>query len=229
MKSLVFVLGWIIGSAFAAAADGGDSQSSVSAETGLVLEAPFNTAESFEDSEVSEAEVVSAHASPEGEDGLPLGEDSIPVFKKSAEAKAKAIGGREVTFITLAIGFTLLSGGFILMRRWVRKKVGKGAPLQIKIIGQHYLGPKKSLAVVRVAGESILIGITDHNISCIKALSLLDEELPAPDEKIQFSESLKKHSDDSFAEDEGENFSIAALTEIKDRVSSKLRELKELN
>ena len=45
-------------------------------------------------------------------------------------------------------------------------------------MAQHYLGPKKSLAVVRVAGESILVGITDNNINMIKSLALLDEEIP---------------------------------------------------
>jgi flagellar protein FliO/FliZ len=32
--------------------------------------------------------------------------------------------------------------------------------------------------VVQVAGESVLIGITEHNISMLKTLSLLDDEIP---------------------------------------------------
>ncbi len=51
--------------------------------------------------------------------------------------------------------------------------------MQIKVLSQHYLGPKKSLAIVHVAGESILIGVTDQNISMIKSLSLIDDEVPA--------------------------------------------------
>lgn len=221
MKSLVIVLGWILGTSFAVAEEG-ISPTDAPDITELVLEAPQPEVDSPE-AESEDLVPVLAEADE------PLGEASIPVFQKRAENPAQSIGGREATFVTLAVGIILMIGGFVLMRRWVRKKVGKGSPLQIKIIGQHYLGPKKSLAVVRVAGESILIGITDHNISCIKALSLLDEELPAPDEKLQFSESLMKETESEFVEDEGENFSVTALTEIKDRVSTRLRDLKELN
>lgn len=61
--------------------------------------------------------------------------------------------------------------------------------LHIKVLSQHYLGPKKSLAVVHVAGESILLGITDTNISMIKSLSLIDDEVPAEMPKT-FDESM---------------------------------------
>ena len=49
---------------------------------------------------------------------------------------------------------------------------------EIKILAQHYMGPKRSIAVVRVAGESILVGITDTQINMIKTLSLMDDEFP---------------------------------------------------
>lgn len=74
---------------------------------------------------------------------------------------------------------------------------------QIKVLQQHYLGPKKSLAIVRVAGESILVGITDHNISMIKSLSLLDDEVPeeAPQNFGKVMGSFKTDSV-GFSEDE---------------------------
>ena len=35
------------------------------------------------------------------------------------------------------------------------------------------------MAIIRVAGESILIGVTDSHISMIKSLSLIDDEVPS--------------------------------------------------
>ena len=55
---------------------------------------------------------------------------------------------------------------------------GPESIMKIKMITQFHLGPKKTLAVVRVAGESLLLGITESQIQLIKTLSLLDEDLP---------------------------------------------------
>ena len=61
--------------------------------------------------------------------------------------------------------------------------------MQIKVLSQHYLGPKKSLVIVRVAGESILVGVTDSNISMIKSLALIDDEVPVETPK-NFADAL---------------------------------------
>ena len=64
-----------------------------------------------------------------------------------------------------------------MFTKWWKKRTEKSMDTnKIRIMTQHFLGPRKSLAIVRVAGESILIGITDQNINMLKSLSLLDED-----------------------------------------------------
>jgi flagellar protein FliO/FliZ len=127
--------------------------------------------------------------------------------------------------------------GYVLIGRYRRANLGKNPATQIKVLTQHYLGPKKSLAIVRVAGESVLIGITDHNISMLKSLSLLDEDIP---EEIpqQFSSLFSSKSEDLIEEPqlakpmtmalskvEEEEFSISG---IKDFVSTRLKNMRTL-
>ena len=90
---------------------------------------------------------------------------------------------------------------------------------KIKILTQHHLGPKKSLAIIRVAGESLLIGVTDHSINLIKPLSLLDEEVPL-ETSSQFSVSLGNATGSP-----NEDFSVKG---IKDIVANRLKGMKEL-
>jgi flagellar protein FliO/FliZ len=104
-------------------------------------------------------------------------ESEIPL---NLEAKSKASGEGSPIFriiLTLAILGVVGTGAFIFLRKYSIPKAMK-TQTQIKVLQQHYLGPKKSLAIVRVAGESILIGITENNISMIKSLSLIDDEVP---------------------------------------------------
>lgn len=114
-------------------------------------------------------------------------------------------------------------GALYFLRRYAKPGQRQNTP-QIKVLTQHWLGPKKSLAIVRVAGESILIGVTDQNISMIKALALIDDEVPAetPDHfnqtlssVNQFSESVKNVDD--------EDFTVSGLNQIKDTVSRRLK------
>ncbi len=219
MKSLGLVLGWIIlcPAAFAETDLFSDSEDLVQVEE---VSAVNNDEESATQLVLTAGETESAER---------VAEADIPLFdRRSAEPITQKLGSSSATLLTVAIGLILLLGGFFLMRKWVRKTAGAGSPLQIKIIGQHYLGPKKSLAVVRVAGESILIGITDHSINCIKSLSLLEEELPGPDLSQDFGSALKAKDQSHSVSEELENFAVAPLSDIQDRVSTKLRTMREL-
>lgn len=123
-------------------------------------------------------------------------ESELPAFKnKMATQKASSQGMDPVQKIMITLILVGVSGLAIF---WQIKKralaINKPSSLmQIKVLTQHHLGPKKSLLVVRVAGESLLIGVTDQNISLIKGLSLLDEDLS--DDSInppnRFADSLK--------------------------------------
>jgi flagellar protein FliO/FliZ len=142
--------------------------------------------------------------------------------------------------MTLSILGAVGCGAFIFLRKYSIPKERKHQT-QIKVLQQHYLGPKKSLAIIRVAGESILIGVTDHNISMIKSLSLLDDEVPeeAPksfgktmatfdedEEEQQFSPepkervSFKSRAKETASTDADDEFAISG---IKDIVSKRLK------
>ena len=49
-----------------------------------------------------------------------------------------------------------LTGGAILRK-----------PKMIEVVANHYLGPKKSIAVVKIQGRALVVGITDENINLI--------------------------------------------------------------
>lgn len=105
-------------------------------------------------------------------------EAKIPVLNKGKTKSMKSESSLKSLVLVVAAVAVFAMLVFFVSRQWV--KVGRKnlKANQIKIITQHYLAPRKSLAIIRVAGESILIGITDNAITPIKTLSLLDEEVP---------------------------------------------------
>jgi flagellar protein FliO/FliZ len=119
------------------------------------------------------------------------------------------------------IGFV----SFFFLRKYTKNSNSKKSGKDIQVLTQHYLGPKKSLAIIRVAGESVLIGVTDHNISLIKSLSLLDEEIPQ-DVPSSFKNTFgvfNAASDASKDNDETDEFAISG---IKDVVKTKIKSLR---
>ncbi|MNJ99874.1 Flagellar biosynthesis protein, FliO [compost metagenome] len=154
-------------------------------------------------------------------------ESEIPL-NLEAKKNAGADGG---SFFRILLSLSLLgvvgTGAFIFLRKYSVPKALKHQT-QIKVLQQHFLGPKKSLAIVRVAGESILIGVTDHNISMIKSLSLLDDEVPEETpqnfdsmiEDFEDEEIPKKTKRSAKDIDTDEEFAISG---IKDIVSKRLK------
>lgn len=162
-------------------------------------------------------------------------ESEIPLNLEKDKKAASEGGGVFRILFTLSILGLVGAGAYFFLRKYKIPKAMKHQT-QIKVLQQHYLGPKKSLAIVRVAGESILIGVTDHNISMIKALSLLDDEVPEEspqnfekvlggleiDEEIQAPAPKKRSAKDL---DSDEEFAISG---IKDIVSKRLKGMRSL-
>ena len=120
-----------------------------------------------EKADSSESKVLTL-AKPENQ--IPLTIDQVKKTADSEPMSARVL----MTGVILA---AFLGTAYYFVKKYkVSNSINK-SNRQIKILSQHYLGPKKSLAIVRVAGESILIGVTDQNISMIKSLSILDDEL----------------------------------------------------
>lgn len=105
-----------------------------------------------------------------------LKEADIPVLANAKSNKPSSeVSSSRIIFGLFVI--LIMSVGLIYFSRWYAQRNKKSTdPNRIRILSQHYLGPRKSLAIVRVAGESLLLGVTDQNISMIKSLAMLDEE-----------------------------------------------------
>lgn len=175
---------------------------------------------------------TTAAASPADSEGLvpaadarALKESEIPVVVGDTKGKKSAIGTVQKATISLGILGIVAIGTWFGLRRWTRSSKGKRQHNAIKILTQHYIGPKKSLMIVQVAGESILVGVTDHNISMLKTLSLLDEEVPQ-DVPRDFNSTMAGLEDD---EDEFRESSISGLSQIRDRVNNRLKGMRTLS
>lgn len=127
-------------------------------------------------------------------------ESEIPLFKDKTDKTVAQKSSASQMFMSILVVMTLVGVSFVLIRKYSYKnKTTKSQP-KIKVLTQHHLGPKKSLAIIHVAGESILIGITDHNVNLIKSLSLIDDEVP---------QDLTQNFDRSIEEEAREQFSFA--------------------
>lgn len=156
-----------------------------------------------------------------------LAEDQIPLLiavdKKTTEAGTATTKAMASGFIIIA----LLGASYYYVRRYKTSNTINKSNMQIKVLTQHYLGPKKSLAIIHVAGESMLVGITDTNISMIKSLSLIDDEVPADLPKT-FSESMAKKAtqNEAMVDELDEEFSFAGVT---DTVTKKIKSMRSFS
>jgi flagellar protein FliO/FliZ len=168
-----------------------------------------------------------------------LPENEIPVQLESIK---KPVAENSILFKAIssfAIIALLAAGAYLLIGKYRRSQVAKSSAPEIKILRQHYLGPKKSLAIIRVAGESLLIGVTDSNINMIKSLALLDEDVPeeAPQNFhsvfqqknklpiVPTSQQTSSHSSGGNLPQEQEDFSISG---IRDFVSNRLKNMRSI-
>jgi flagellar protein FliO/FliZ len=154
-------------------------------------------------------------------------EAAIPL--KLAADKAQ-MGEKQNSSAKMTLGFiivaVLLTGGIFYIRRFAANKKSNETLMQIKVVAQHYLGPKKSVAVIRVAGESLLIGITDNQINLIKGLAVLDDDMTHAANQSVFP---KLNTEDTDADAEqmntaaDEEFSFA---DLKSTVADKLKSVR---
>lgn len=136
-------------------------------------------------------------------------ESQIPLFEKKLEHKSDDSGIAKIIFMVLGL---IALGGYLLwfLKNKTKMVNGPESLMKIKMVTQFHVGPKKSLAVVRVAGESLLLAITDANITLIKSLALLDEDLPEMT-PMDFAQSLEAEERLPRASKPPRNFSTDAL------------------
>lgn len=223
MKSLV--LGTIIfASSFSVfAADVAETEAvAPAADTAAIIGEEFKPI-SLDDTKAAAAPAVAATETLPQAQPLTLKEAEIPVLTKVEGKKANVQSPFARIGISMLIMGALFFGLFKFTKYWQKKtgiKIDENN--KIRVLTQHYLGPRKSLAIIRVAGETILIGVTDSNISHIKSLALLESEEVPTDVPENFAQSLKSAG----GEDTSDNDS--AWSTIRDRVSTKIKEMRPL-
>lgn len=111
---------------------------------------------------------VTAAAKPESE---------IPVVLPSRVPATEAGSAFWRVVASLALVSAVGAGIYIFSRRWSRSRDQGGNKARIEVMHQLHLGPRKSVCLIRVSGEAVLIGVTDHNVSLIKPVTLIDDEM----------------------------------------------------
>jgi flagellar protein FliO/FliZ len=95
--------------------------------------------------------------------------------------------------LVLAMIFGLLYG----IRKLTGRRLGATGGKRIHVLENHYLGVKKSIALVRIPGKVLVLGISGDRINLLDTLDedIAKEQMPAGESKSFgpiFSERLKK-------------------------------------
>ncbi len=151
-------------------------------------------------------------------------EDQILLGLKSDKKKQAAELSPFNKMVMALVALLAIAGSLFLMIRKLGAKVGHSEIARnIEILTQKSIGPKKNLMLIRVAGETILLGVTDSNITPIRTLSLLEDELPqfvAP----QFSKQLKNKIEETRITDdieEVDGYAVSRLDDVKSAVKKR--------
>ncbi|HRO66226.1 MAG TPA: flagellar biosynthetic protein FliO [Pseudobdellovibrionaceae bacterium] len=208
MKRLIFFACFLFASGFAFA---NESRSDLPAEAREVLAETSNEPAAAAVALMGESDqaVSTEEKKPEAaplESEIPLNLDAKKHAASEGGSLFRILGG----FFVLAL---LGGGAYYLIRRHSKPGQRQNAP-QIKVLTQHW----------RVSGESILIGVTDHNISMLKSLSLLDDEIPVETpEKFDRVLDTEDKIAASFQAEDGEDFMMSGLSQVKESVSRRLK------
>jgi flagellar protein FliO/FliZ len=83
-------------------------------------------------------------------------------------------------FASLAVVVGIIYLLYYASNRWFKGlAMGKGGSGLIRIVETKYLAPKRSLLIVEVAGEYLLLGNSGDGMSLIKKLELDEDTIPA--------------------------------------------------
>lgn len=151
-------------------------------------------------------------------------ESEIPL-NISKESKKKKSSLSPLNKMVLSIfGLVAIAGLVFAALQRAGKKTGyTNVAKNINILAQKSIGPKKNLMLIQIAGETILLGVTDHNINHIKTLSLLEDELPQFTNP-KFAEQFKEKIEETKITEETEvvdGFAVSKLDDVKDIVTKR--------
>jgi flagellar biogenesis protein FliO len=93
----------------------------------------------------------------------------------------------------------------------------------IQTVATHYLGPKKSLVVVKISGKTLVLGVTPESINLVAQIN----EGADKEDTDDFSDILD--SKDSSQDDGNENLGpVAPVVGVRSRIKNRLEGLKPL-
>jgi flagellar protein FliO/FliZ len=255
MKKILLTLSLGFGLTFgvhAQAVTKAEKKAQIMRERDEAMKEPAEATALFDAKEVNLAGTVAAPAAataanteaapiPETAEKVVLKESEVPLHVDAVKEKAITTSSLPRLVISLSVVFSLMGAGIFALKKWSKKRTTNNSAMKIRVLTQHHLGPKKSIAIIQVAGESILVGITDHNISMLKTLALIDDEIPQG-EPNKFDDALY-----NFEEEQGEigqhfsqktsrreetsepdDFALRGISEIRDVVSRKLKGMRQM-
>jgi flagellar protein FliO/FliZ len=151
-----------------------------------------------------------------------LPENQIPVLSSATKEKKSESNPIFRLIMTLGVMAVVLGAAAFGVKKLANRQGPAAAKTRINVLTNHHLGPKKNLMIVQVAGETLLLGVTDHNITMLKTLALIDDEIPAT------VPQCFDHTMEDFIADEEEPIVMQGLDQIRDTVSSRLKNLRNL-
>lgn len=164
-------------------------------------------------------------------DTTKLPENEIPVLSAAkTEKKSESNPFFRIISTLIVIAIALGAAAYGLKKMAARTTGKKGQSTKINVLTTHHLGPKKNLMIVQVAGETLLIGVTDHNITMLKTLALIDDELPTsvPQRFDHTMEDFINDGDDVHGGTSNEPMMMRGLDQIRDTVSTRLKNMRNL-
>lgn len=88
------------------------------------------------------------------------------------------------TLAMLSLVLALLLFVSFVARRAYGLKIATGADRMIRVLDCHYMTPKERIALIDVAGEKLVVGITPEKITCLAHLEK-EETLGRIDKRIE--------------------------------------------
>jgi flagellar protein FliO/FliZ len=99
-------------------------------------------------------------------------------------------------YLQMGLALILVSGLIFLLGLFVKKKQEKGGLM--KVMGYQSLGPKKGMAMVKVGGEVLLLGVTANDVKLLKSLGSLNEETGSSRSFEQVASSITADAPEHF-------------------------------
>ena len=88
--------------------------------------------------------------------------------QKSEPVSLLSSGLRMVTTLSLVLGLIFLL--FFGFKKYVLKNTAFGGGKLVQVLSTNFLAPKKNIALVEVAGEILVLGVSEQNISLLTSI-----------------------------------------------------------